>query len=379
MGKYTITTADGQVWNVESDNVETASKDLHAHRQELMNTQAKAEFEGASIPGKIGMAVGDTGRVAADALTMGFFDKMLGGDEGMKTAASRSRMGGADIPIDILSTAMALPTAVPKAIKYMGGGPAARWLTGTAASGAEGGVVGGLSAAGHQREAPGGADVGPSTGGGIITGALGGGIGHQLGAGINKAANWWTGANAVPQGIRSKITQLPAGQKNPSAADRINVVANTAESRSSVMDDPLALQTRYKHGFEELLRDTPSKVFNPEQKAAIRRITQDEPATKLTRGAGELLGDKLAIGSAGAGIGVGTGVVPAALTIAGMLGSSRALKGISSGGTEEAVADMRRLLAKKLRTEGPLSRENQARLMKGIRQLALEPDIYGDE
>jgi hypothetical protein len=364
---------------VEADDLATASKDLAAHRQELMNAQAKSEFEQASIPGKMGAVVSDVGRVGADALTFGFLDKLMGGDEAMKTTAARSRMGGADIPIDILAAIGAIPTAVPKAVAKMGGGPAARWLTGTTTAGAEGGVVGGLQAAGHQQDAPGGATVGPSVGEGVVTGALGGAAGQQIGAGVNKAANWYTGANAVPQGIRSKITMLPQGQKNPSAADRINVAANTAESKASVMDDPLAQQSRYRKNFEELLRESPSKTFNPAQKSMMQRIIKEEPATKVSRGLGDFLGDKLAIGSAGIGAGVGVSPVVGALVAGGFWGGSRALKGMSSGGTQEAVDDLRRLLAKKTRTEGPLSARNQGRLTKGVRQGVLDKYLYDDE
>ena len=381
MPKYKITTADGVDWEVESTDPETASKDLAAHRQSIANERLTTEAEEAPEWAKPFMAARDVATVGADTLTGGFGTKavkgMFGGEPEMDVAARRNRMGWAAPALDVGLIARFLPTMVPKAVAKMGGGPAARWLTGTTAAGLEGATVGGLEAAGHQYEAPGGATVGPSVGGGILTGILGGAAGQQLGAAANKVSNLITGVNAVPQGIRSKLPVLPEGQKNPSAADKINVTANTAESKAMLKNDPLVEQELYKQGFQPLLHKD-RKSFTPEQQAAMTRVVKDEPATKLTRGVGDLLGDKLAIGGAGITAGIGTNPVIGALIAAGMYGGSRGLKEVSAGGTREAVNDLRRLLAKKTRTEGPLSLLNQGRLTKGVRQIGLEDYLYGE-
>lgn len=360
MPKFTITTPDGKVWDVESPDVETANKDLAAHRQELMNTQAQQEFKDASVPGKIGTAVNDVARVGADSLTFGFLDRMLGGDEAMKTKSARSRMGGADIPLDIATMGMALPTAVPKIIAKMGGGPVARTLTGTTAAGVEGGVVGGLDAAGHERD----------TGSGVVTGILGGAGAQQIAPLINKGWKAFRGIDdSVPAGIRSKITSLPA--KGASSTDKVIVARNDAASRAKVSDDPMAVQTMTKSNIESLLRKD-SKSFNKEQRAAMENVINDAPATKLSRLGGELMSDKMVA----SGIGIGTGALSNPLiglaASGGILAGGRLLKEVSKGGTKEAMDDLVRLMHKKKRYPGLLSAENSGMVMKGGREGVLD-------
>lgn len=175
------------------------------------------------------------------------------------------------------------------------------------------------------------------------------------------------------------IQQIPPGIKNPSAADRINVATNTAESKARLSDDPLAKQKEVKSNYEELLR-TDSKGLTAEQKALMNRVINEDPATKLSRGVGNVLDSKLLATGAGVGSGYGTANPVIGTLIAGaILGGGRALKSISSGGTSEAVDELRRLLAKKTKTEGPLSPMAQSILSKGGRQIPIDEYLYGKD
>jgi len=378
--KYVITTPDGKQWDVEAPDAMTASKDLAAHRQELANTEKKQEIESAPPWKQALMGARDTAAVGADTLTAGFGTKALEymfpeKEPAKDLNAMRANLGWV-APVADVAAMSRVPTAVPALVAKAGGGPAARWLTGTTAAGVESAVHGGLQAAGHQRTEPGGYESGEPAAGGAITGMLGGAAAHQLGGAINKGVNWVRGVdNSVPQGIRSKITVLPKGQKNPSAADKINVAANTAESTARKFDDPLAAQDRYKTHFEKLLRED-AKSFNPSQRAIMERIVNEDPATKVSRGLGRVMSNQLV--SAGAGAATGD-VVKGALVAGGILGGGRALKEVSAQGTKEAVDDLRRLLAKKSRNEGPVSMLRRGQITGAGRQGTLEEYLYGDD
>jgi hypothetical protein len=371
---YKIVSPDKSEWEVDAPDFETASKNLAAHRQELANEAKKQDVESSPVWTQMLKGARDTAAVGADTLTAGLgvkaLEKMIPGSEPAKDInAMRANLGWV-APVADVAAMSRFPSAVPWAVNAMKGGPAARWLTGTTVAGVEGGVQGALQSAGHDQPVAGGA----------ITGVLGGAGAQQLGGAINKGVNWIRGVdNTVPTGGRMGIQQIPPGIKNPSAADRINVATNTAESKARLSDDPLAKQKEVKSNYEELLR-TDSKGLTAEQKALMNRVINEDPATKLSRGVGNVLDSKLLATGAGVGSGYGTANPVIGTLIAGaILGGGRALKSISSGGTSEAVDELRRLLAKKTKTEGPLSPMAQSILSKGGRQIPIDEYLYGKD
>src|SRR4051812_1076210 len=130
MPQFTISRPDGTKYNVDAPDAATATKDLESHLQSEMNTQSQKESADAPTWQKPFMAADDVVRSGADRLTFGMLDKMIGGNAAMETKARRSRMSGADVLGDAALSAAALPTAVPRAMAAVGGGPAIRAITG---------------------------------------------------------------------------------------------------------------------------------------------------------------------------------------------------------------------------------------------------------
>lgn len=365
MPTYPLKGSDGQDYDVEAPDVNQAVKALQGHIQE--NLRQSYEKSGNEAPewAKPFIAARDVGVSAADLFTGGYgakgVEKLTGFDAPAHAKAIKDNMGWAGTALDAGLMARYLPTLIPKAVKYMGGGPTARGIVGTTTAAGEGGAVGGVQAAGHDE------DVATGTG----LGVLGGVGGYGLGNIINKGVNWFKGVdNTVPSGGRMGIKIFPSNVKNPSAADKINVTANAAASKASVLDDPLAAQTKYKTGFEKLSREEPAKTFTKEQLGLMQKITQDDPATQFSRFMGNTLTNKMALG-AGVGGGIAAGNPAAAILgpIA-MMGAGRTLKGVSAGGTQEAVDNLRRALLGRKKIEGPLDISNVAKLSKAFRQLA---------
>jgi hypothetical protein len=374
MSVFVFTAPNGTEYEVDAPDYEKAHKGYVDFRQNEANEAKKKDIEGSNPLMQMLKGARDTAVVGADTLTAGLgvkaLEKMMPGSEpALDVNAMRNQLGWV-APVADVAAMSRFPSAVPFAVNAMRGGPAARWLTGTTVAGAEGGVQGALQSAGHDQPAAGGA----------ITGVLGGAGAQQLGGAINKGVNWIRGVdNTVPTGGRMGIKVLPPNQKNPSAADKINVALNTAESKARLSDDALAGQKGVKENIEELLR-TDAKSFTAAQKPLMERIVNEDPATKLSRGAGNLLDSKLLAAGAGASSAYGTAnpAVGAAI-YAGILGGGRALKSMSSGGTQEAVDELRRLLAKKTKTEGPLSPLAQSVLSKGGRQIPIDEYLYGKD
>jgi hypothetical protein len=336
-----------------------------------MNEEHAKSMTDAPMWAKPFMAADDIARVGADNVTMGYLDKMLehfnpSSEEGMKTKAARSRMGSAAPAVDVGSAAAMLPSLVPRGIGYLGGGALARGITGITGGAAEGGVMGGISATGHDRP-----DAPVDTAGGVGWGAAGGTLGQALSPLTTKVSKWWQGIDdSVPAGIRSKMMQAPKGQKaTPSAADKVNFAANTAESRAAVSDKPFAVQQELKDAFEKLLRKDP-KPFNKEQKSLMEKIsTKEDPATSLSRKGADMLGNKLAMATMSVGGGAGGGGLTAMLGIpAAMSTGSKLLGKVSEGGTKEALDDLKRAMAGKSRYKGILSQDQKAALASGVRQ-----------
>ena len=371
MPKFEITTPDGKRWEVESPDVETANKDLTKFRQESLNQEYVKSADAAPEWAKPFMAAQDIVVPVADTLTSGFgtkaVKKVFGGEPEMNVEAMRNRSGWAGTAADVAAMARFLPSAVNRSVAYIGGGPAARRIVGTTVAGGEGALVGGLEAAGHDKPLHEGAAVG----------GIAGAAGHQVSGILDKGYKWFKGIDdSVPQGIRSKI--MPANLeniKNPSPVDKVTATVNEAKSKAGILDNPLAEQEKLKSAFEKILREDP-KSFTKEQQNMMRKITTDEPGTWLSRYGSRALGNKVAMGAAGIG-GAFAQSIPAAIGIPAALATgSRALAGVSAGGTEEALRDLQRAMAKRAKYKGILSPEQGSQITKGARQLGLEEYLY---
>lgn len=359
---YPLTDANGNEYDVEAPDVESAVKALQDQRQQTANQALIKEADVAPEWTKPFMAMRDVATVGADTLTGGFGTQavkgIFGGEPEMDVAARRNRMGWAAPALDVGVMATMIPTAVPKIVAKMGGGPAARALVGTGAAATEGGIVGGVQAAGHDED----------IGSGVLAGGAGGALGQQVGGILNKGYKAIRGIDdSVPQGIRSKITVLP---KNASSTDKVTVAANTAESKSRLFDDPLTQQAKTKDAIEKLLRTEP-KSFTPNQRTLMNRVVDEDPATKISRYLGNTLTDKLAV--SGAGVASGLANPLAGMAVAGgMLGTGRALKGVSAGGTKEAMDDLLREMRGRAKYKGILSPGEGGVLTKAARQMIME-------
>jgi len=119
------------------------------------------------------------------------------------------------------------------------------------------------------------------------------------------------------------------------------------------------------------------KAFSPAQREAMERVVNEDIATKTARVGGDLFGNQLALGGAGATALYGTGnPVMGAAAMGGMGLLGRGLKEVSQGGTKEAMDDLLRAMAKVKKYPGLLSPEGAAMITKGARQLGLE---YADD
>jgi hypothetical protein len=191
-------TMNGVTYNVEgTDDPEVAIKHATEFAQQDLNKKAQTEYDQAGMAKPL-MAAEDVLRTTLDTATLGGADRFanwmrppIPGEptHAQITKAVRSRMGGADVAADVATTMAAAPTAVPKIVGMLGGGPIARALTGGATAATEGGILGGTKA--YIQDKP--------IAEGVTQGATAG-AGGQAAAGlltkpINAAANWFTGAN----------------------------------------------------------------------------------------------------------------------------------------------------------------------------------------
>jgi hypothetical protein len=205
-------TINGVTYNVEgTDDPSVAVQHAKEFAQQDLNKKAQTEYSEAGPLAKPLMAAQDVARTVADTASLGFADKAadyfkppIPGQPSQAeiTKAIRSRMTGADIGADIATTVAAAPTLVPKAVGLLGGGPVARAITGGAAATTEGGVLGGLSAAGHDQP------VGEGVAKGGVAGLGGQALSGLLTKPVNAVANWWSGANkALPPVTESQFKQ----------------------------------------------------------------------------------------------------------------------------------------------------------------------------
>jgi hypothetical protein len=205
-------TMGGVTYNVEgTDDPEVAIKHAKEFAQQDLNKKAQDEYSNASGIAKPLMAAQDVARTVADTASLGYADKFadymrppIPGQPSQAdiTKAIRSRMGGADIGADVATVVGAAPTAVPRVVGMLGGGPIARAITGGAAAATEGGVLGGLSAAGHDRP------VSEGVGTGMLAGIGGQALAGAVTKPINAIANRLSGANkALPPLTESQFNR----------------------------------------------------------------------------------------------------------------------------------------------------------------------------
>ena len=230
MAKFEITAPDGKRYEVEADTVDKANADLKAFRQQQVSQQQASDIEASPAWTRLFVAAHDLGRGAIDNLTLGGFSKLgdkLAGDDSvsMSTQAAKNRTGWAGTALDIATAAKYIPTAVPRVVGAVGGGPGVRSLVGTGVAGAEGAVVGGLDAAAH------GQDIGQSGLVGGIGGAVGQKAGELIGSGVNKVAKWWKGAkDDLP------VYNIRDLSKNPNPQQRVNVATTRSNDRMDLAE-----------------------------------------------------------------------------------------------------------------------------------------------
>ena len=227
-------TINGATYNIEgTDDPELAVKHAHEFAQQDLNKKAQTEFNDAGMLSKPFMAVQDVVRTAADTLSGGYADKMtdymkppIPGEpsQAQITKAIRSRMSGADIGADAALAVAAAPTAVPRVVGMLGGGTIARGVTGLAAAAGEGGVLGGISAAGHDQP----------VGEGVVQGALAGTGGQAVAKAVTKpvnaVANWWSGANkALPPLTKEQFARASKFVGDDPATKAFSAVGNVAD------------------------------------------------------------------------------------------------------------------------------------------------------
>ena len=358
MPDFILTAPDGAKYKVTADTPEQAASDFKGFRQQEMNQAFMDEAKNASFLGSFLPAARDVGRVGLDAVTLGgadtLADYMQGTDtEAMMTKAAKNRMGWAGTALETGAIAGALPTAVPKVVAKVGGGPAVRTGTTALTGGVEGTTLGATNAYLHDED--------PTTGGiiGGATGILGPLAGSLINKGTRKAKEWWYGQSYDPP--KYNVTALG---KNPDRMQRVNVATTKAEDKARLADDPLGVQSAYRSEFSKL---TP-KQFTEPQRAELEKIVRGDFGTKATSKLGQYISDKLVA----AGAMAGTGGLEGGLVAAGLTGGGNLLKRASLGGTKEAAQNLRRSVYGYPQPPAPVSPEAAARAAAVARQLGLE-------
>jgi len=358
MPKFTLTDRDGTQYDVEAPDADVASSEFQKFRQQNANQALVDEANQAPEWAKPFMAARDVGTVMGDTATLGFGTKLMksifGGEPEMDVAARRNRMGWAAPAADVVTAAGALPSIVPKVAGILGGGKLMRGAVGTTAGTTAGALHGGLSAAGHDEDV--------ATGAGI--GAVGGAAGSVIAPLANKAYKVARGIDdSVPAAVMPTITK---GQK-PTAGARIDAAEAGAVSRAGVSG---SYEHNVRDSIEKLLTKQGDK-FNPETQSLMRKVVDRDPASILASNAG----NKMLTSNALLGGSVGAGLIHPALAMvapAAMAAGGLALKGMASGGTREAMTDLRRSLLGKPKYQGVLSAETGHKISRGQRQGLLE-------
>lgn len=363
MAEFLITAPDGVQYKVTADSAEKAHSDLMEYRQSEVSQRTTKEFEEAPTWTKPFKAADDIGRGVLDTLSFGqadrFADYMQGtGDkEKMLTKAAKDRAGWAGTAADVATAAGALPTAVPRVVGWMGGGPAARTLVGGATAAGEGAGYGAASAAGHDEEIGKGAAIGG------ISGILGNAVGNI----INKGTKLLRGIDDTPP--KYNVRRLPDA---PTPLDHVNYAKAQAERVGRQSRSPTGEQDSYVKQFGKVEEKVRARDFTKAEREALDRIVSGDPATNLARSLGDTASNKLGQASVFGG-GLVSGNIPAAIggPLA-MQAVGKGLRSVSSGGTKEAVQDLRRLMYGVDKFKGPVSEEAKARFGAALRQLGLD-------
>lgn len=362
MPTFRFTGNDGVSYDVEADTPDKAAKDFGAFRQDQMNQAFVSEADKAPFWAKPFMAGSDVGRVGIDTITQGwgdrFADYMKGNQESddteaMKTKAARNRMGWAGTAAEAATLAGALPTAVPKVVGMVGGGPAIRTGVAALTGATEGGALGTVNALGHKEDPTTGGVIGAATGGAMPL------IGGLLNKGAQKFNELRYGQSYTPPPYN--ITTLG---KSPDRMQRVNVATTKAQDKSRTADNPLAEQSAYRSEFAKI----PPRQFTPAQKEMLDQIVRGDFGTKASGKLGEYISDKLVAAGAMAGAGGWEGAGLAGLLTAG----GHLLKKGSLGGTKEAAQNLRRSVYGYPQPPTPFSPNVSARTGAVARQLGLE-------
>jgi len=259
--------------------------------------------------------------------------------------------------MDVATAAKYIPTLVPRAVGAIGGGPGLRAVTGGATAAAEGGALGGVSAAMHDQNVEQGALIG--AGGGILGQAVGGAVN----AGTRKFNELFRGKHY--EAPTYKVNQL---SENPNSLEKVNVATRKADIEASTHKmDPLAKQKAYVDEYSKLQGSKGfNKDFTKAEKEQIDRIVQGDFGTNAAERMGSYATNPLFMGGM-----AGAGGVPGIIAAGTMGTMGQGLKSLSSGGTEEAVRDLRRAMYMKNpnslieQFKGPISPEWLKRLRHG--------------
>jgi len=346
---FDVTGPDGNTYRTDAPTLEEAIKSVKEHVQKEFNTKEAKDIEASPAWQRPFQAIEDVARVGVDTVAAGIPDYLAGGDQSMKTAAARDRMGWAGTALDVGTAARFIPSLVPKAIKWAAGGPLARTVVGSTTAGGEGAVYGGVNAATHDQDVPTGAALG----------GVGGQIGHAIGSGVNRIVKAFSPSD-IPKttGILST-----SGLKAPTNVQKIEAAINQSNQGTSGPQAQKQVQDKLK----SLVVNAKPKEFTPTQTSLMKKVYEGDPATNVSREVGEFLNNKLLAGGAGIGA-LATGSPLAAAAIGGgMLAGGKVLKGISQGGTEEAVQNLRRTMFKVPKFKGPVSEAEKARIANMVK------------
>lgn len=367
MPNFELTGPDGKVYDVEAADMATAVKDLNRYRQDQMNKAFTKEADEAPAWAKPFMALQDVARVGQDTLSLGFLDKFAdkmggtGDEQSMKTAAAKNRMGWAGTGLEAATLAGALPTAIPKVVRAVGGGPAVRTLTGAATGATEGAGYGAATAAGHDQDVAEGSAIGG------VTGILGPTVGAAINKGVKKFGETFLGKNYNPPNYR--VEDISKFDK-PSRIQRVSAAMTEATDEAAKRTNPIAKQSAYVDAFENI----PRRELTKPQQSELLRVVQGDLGTDATRVGGKFLGDKFVAG--GAGFATGSPIL-GLLAAAGTSGAGNALQRMSLGGTKEAAENLRRMVYGVPEFRGPVSEATKAKFAHMARQLGL--DLNADE
>jgi hypothetical protein len=373
MGKWRFTLPDGSVYDAEAGTWEEAQKGLGEQVDQERIAASKKEYEDAPITSKARMIIGDPIQQFGHGLTAGLIDVPFGEKAKADTQAAADRIGPAGTTAARLGGAMMLPSAAPRAVAAVGGGPLVRTAVGATTAAGEGGIYGGINAATSPTN-PITGEPSVSVPTGVLGGAVGGAVGNPIGQAIGNTANatikWLKGVkDAAPP---RNITQIPQGVANPSSRDLVDIAAAKASSTGSKKGSAEATQAAQRDAFEKLATGKFKGQFTPTQLERMREIYQGDVGTRGAEATGKFLSNKLLSGGIlGSSFGTGN-AVPGLLAAGTALGGGKALTVDAAKATQEAVDSLRQLIYKKTPFRGPMTPARKRTLGQGIGYLGME-------